>query len=742
MGAKMSMIIQSLDLARINEPDFKEDSVREAIIMPILTALGYSESASADFQIIRSVKLLDSWVHTGSRQIELPPIFPDYLLKQNGKNLLILEAKSPAANIHKGKSIHQAFFYAIHPEVNVGYFALCNGHYLTIFNRSRELLESISLAEIGNHWQRVQKYFTPKPLALVTVSSEQLKDYLQLNQPLPNIHVTKRSMKRHFGVHPYFTRQSWNVVSDYIRRFSEPDDLILDPFGGSGITVVEAMMLDRRAIQIDLNPLCKLIVEGLTIPVEMQELINEIERIKNAFTKQIEKLNSMSLSEVDAVLVKFYPKDLPLPKGSDVASVRGLFSRRQWVELALLKKLILATKKKPLRKSLLVSFSATVNKINLTYHSSSQPNSGDSGPMRYYRYRIAPDPLTLDILKTFVGKADRLVKGKLELRDKITTQTIDRLQVIQGDATRLTMVKTETVDYIYTDPPYGKKIPYLDLSVMWNSWLDLAVTDDDFAREAIEGGTHFKKREEYGDLIIASLKEMYRVLKWNRWMSFVFQHHDPYFWDLIVINAEKIGFEYVGMVRQDNGQTSFKKRQNPFRVLSGQMIINFKKVQNPISRQTVELGTDFKVLLLNHIESIIAKHQGATIEELYGDLITVGIEFGYLDWLHRNEETLLDVINQGYEFNSETKKYNLKPSQTFKTHIPTESRVRYFIVNCLIKHHRNHQFPTFEMIVGEVMPYLKNGITPTDQTVLKVLEEVADPNGRDGWQIKGDNRLI
>jgi hypothetical protein len=79
-------------------------------------------------------------------------------------------------------------------------------------------------------------------------------------------------------------------------------------------------------------------------------------------------------------------------------------------------------------------------------------------------------------------------------------------------------------------------------------------------------------------LIAKSIKEMYRVLKFNRWMSFVFAHKDPAYWHLIVEVAEKAGFEYAGVVKQNNGQTSFKKRQNPFTVLSGQLIINFRKV--------------------------------------------------------------------------------------------------------------------------------------------------------------------
>src|SRR5690606_29024671 len=109
---------------------------------------------------------------------------------------------------------------------------------------------------------------------------------------------------------------------------------------------------------------------------------------------------------------------------------------------------------------------------------------------------------------------------------------------------------------IYTDPPYGSKIQYLDLSIMWNSWLDLEVTEQDYELEAIEGGEHNKTREDYSELLTESINEMFRVLKFNRWMSFVFAHKDPAYWHLIVEAAEKAGFEFAGATKQPNGQTS------------------------------------------------------------------------------------------------------------------------------------------------------------------------------------------
>jgi hypothetical protein len=99
-------------------------------------------------------------------------------------------------------------------------------------------------------------------------------------------------------------------------------------------------------------------------------------------------------------------------------------------------------------------------------------------------------------------------------------------------------------------------------------------------------------------LLAKSIEEMYRVLKLNRWMSFVFAHKDPAYWHLIVETAEKAGFEYMGAVKQSNGKTTFKKRQNPFTVLSGQLIINFKKTENPKSIMKMDLGADVTGIIM------------------------------------------------------------------------------------------------------------------------------------------------
>src|SRR5262249_17715144 len=144
-----------------------------------------------------------------------------------------------------------------------------------------------------------------------------------------------------------------------------------------------------------------------------------------------------------------------------------------------------------------------------------------------------------------------------------------------------------------------------------------------------------KTKEQYSGLISESIKEMYRVLKFDRWMSFVFAHKDPAYWHMIVETAEAAGFEYAGAVQQNSGQATFKKRQNPFTVLRGQLIINFKKVKNPKAIMKVSLGADIADIVIQSIEGIIAKNHGATIEEINDELIIKGLELGFLDILSK-----------------------------------------------------------------------------------------------------------
>lgn len=737
-------LFQDFDFALLDHPDFKEDSVRERLILPILYLLGYSDDGLN--RIIRSRSLHHPFVKIGSqtRQITL---IPDYLLLVENRPAWIWDAKSPTVPIHEGESVEQAYSYAIHPDIRTNLFALCNGHEFITFqiDQANPILY-FHLSEWGVHWEKLYAKLAPSAFKLkprpiqmpVTVSDFRYDDIKPLTEI---VDLQKQSAKRHFGVHPYFTRQVWNVVQEYIKNFTQPGDTVLDPFGGTGVTFVEALILGRKGIHVDINPLSIFMVEKLIEPVDMNELALAYERIQREFAAHVPQ----TPAEVEQALATYpYPKDIPLPKGSDVPTLDALFAPQQLAQLAYLKHLIMQVEDSGVRGTLLLMFSGLLNKINLTFHASAKrtPGQGDSGIMRYYRYRIAPAPAFLDVAKYFDHRYRKVVAGKKDFAALTPEGTLQNGKIIKGSATELAYIPDRSIDYIYTDPPYGAKIQYLDLSILFNAWLDLPVTPEDYELEAIEGGTLEKDRQNYADLLTRSLEEMYRVLKFERWMSFVFAHKDPAYWHLIVETAEKIGFEYKGAVRQLNDKTSYKKRQNPFTVLSGQLIINFKKVKSPKAIMRLELGTNIANIIIETIEGVIAQNHGATLEEINDELIIKGLELGFLDILSQQYQDITPFLSDHFSYDDKTQKYNIRPNTSFKSRIDVRVRIRYFLISYLRRMEIQNYRPTFDEIILNIMPLLKNGVTPEEQTILNVLESIAERNKHDDrWELQKNGQL-
>ena len=101
---------------------------------------------------------------------------------------------------------------------------------------------------------------------------------------------------------------------------------MLDPFGGSGITAVEALMNNRRAITIDINPMSVFIIESLIAPVPQKALSEAFQKLKEAYQKK----EPNTKEEIQKALKKYEgPKVISLPKGSDVETTDKLFSDKQ-----------------------------------------------------------------------------------------------------------------------------------------------------------------------------------------------------------------------------------------------------------------------------------------------------------------------------------------------------------------------------------------------------------------------------
>src|SRR5271169_3302988 len=126
---------------------------------------------------------------------------------------------------------------------------------------------------------------------------------------LEAIPAARQDDARHYGVHPYFTRRPANVVRAYIERYSSIGDTVLDPFGGTGVTAVEAFLLGRSAIQNDLNPFANFIARNIadtTLP-STASLRQAFERVEQICSREVHAI------EKDEAVAKQWLQKLPLP---------------------------------------------------------------------------------------------------------------------------------------------------------------------------------------------------------------------------------------------------------------------------------------------------------------------------------------------------------------------------------------------------------------------------------------------
>ncbi len=125
-------MFSDFDFQQLYSPDFKEDSVREVLILPIIKRLGYNHT-----QVVRSKSLQHPFLKIGSKKRPVN-LVPDYLFKIEDSYAWVLDAKAPTENITSGDNIEQIFSYAIHPEVRTKFFALCNGREFILFRQDEE----------------------------------------------------------------------------------------------------------------------------------------------------------------------------------------------------------------------------------------------------------------------------------------------------------------------------------------------------------------------------------------------------------------------------------------------------------------------------------------------------------------------------------------------------------------------------------------------------------------------------
>ncbi len=493
-----------------------------------------------------------------------------------------------------------------------------------------------------------------------------------INNPI----IPHKGKAWHNKSHPYFTKQASNVVAQYIEHYSNVGDTICDPYGGTGVTAIEALRLKRKVIIMDINPLACFIMEQTCKKINLNDFANEFSNLEKIVAPQINEYYKLTDNEVNKLPITYwYPKNIRLPLNSDAEFrfVENLYTHRQLLSYSLLYHEISKISDIEMRYFMRYVFSSTMSKVNLTYMPSERNGKqvGGGGPAIFGKYRYWKPKIEreLHVWENFTAKYEYIRKGKEKWQELIHDIDVNaNLQVVHGSALEISKyIPHNSVDYIYTDPPYGGNIAYLDLSTMWNAWLFPEIFENKEINklkqdEVIEGGDLNKTDKEYSDLFAKSFEEMGKVLKKDKWLSCVFAHKRLEYWNVIINSCEENGMEFKGSVYQPTNNSSMHWKQNPANVLCSQRIANFNKTFQKAYREPPD---NLKKFIINEIERECIEKRGASIDQIYQrvleellrtDSINKAKKSGYL-----RLETLIDNDNL-LLFEPETNLFSLASS--------------------------------------------------------------------------------
>jgi 16S rRNA G966 N2-methylase RsmD len=184
-----------------------------------------------------------------------------------------------------------------------------------------------------------------------------------------------------------------------------------------------------------------------------------------------------------------------------------------------------------------------------------------------------------------------------------------------------------SVDYVFTDPPFGDYIPYAEINQISEAWLG---KNTDRRQEIIVSPSQNKGISDYGVMMAAVFKEIGRVLKLNGTATVVFHSAKASVWHALTHAFTASGFSVRASSILDKVQTSFKQTASGVSVKGDPMLLLDRSAfrqQNSHSRLSNSSEQIIQQLLVHANNGTLDKKERTT-ERLYSRYVSNCLEGG------------------------------------------------------------------------------------------------------------------
>ncbi len=514
-------------------------------------------------------------------------------------------------------------------------------------------------------------------------------------------------------MHKYWGKKPSNNLKCLIEKYSKEGDTVFDPFSGYGVFCCEAFILNRNIISNDLNPIANFLNEQLLekdvnltiLEKQWKKIKSEFEPYNNKWFEWNLEGNSVQLisilrnkndipikakykcngdrkaTEIDLPpdkvkeyieyenkfeITDWYPQH-KLIQNSRISAKEGmtvadLFTKRTLACHARLLALIEKYSKGKEKDILKVAF--TANLANCSKLVPPIKSRGAMAPGAWMTgFYVGETYLENNVLRYFENRLSKVIKGKRDYLNQLgnngefnfnPTQNNNSFTILNDDAKSLS-VKSETVDYVFTDPPYGDAVPYFEQSVIWNSWMNFV---PQYESEIVisDSKQRQKNTSNFEEDINMAFSEIRRVLKPKKYFSLTYHSLSGLEWKAITNACIRNGFELVDF--QWLVQKSFTPRQlNRLKSIKGDVLVTFKKCELP---KELNLAPDSEVIQI-FVNSITSWLEKETLDT--NEIFLRIMKMVFSDKILIGEVDLLKLLTENFEF-SETQKWLLHDELT------------------------------------------------------------------------------
>jgi len=377
---------------------------------------------------------------------------------------------------------------------------------------------------------------------------------------------------------------------------------------------------ERATVEILDHVVGKPIIQTKQIPIFISYIIGNKLYRKKPTKKDIETIRTLD----DLVIPYWYPTE-PLPIGDKtrepirigITNVHHFYTKRNLWVLSSIYNHCISVKERRLRHFLQLFFSSLYSRSHRMnrYMPNHNRHVGPLSGTLYFPHFQAE----INIIE--------IAKGKINSFSKIKLSRINAIVSLQS-STSLSHILDNTVDYIFTDPPFGSNIMYSELNYIWEKWFKVTTNNKN---EAIINDSQNKSLYEYKDLMTRFFRECYRVIKPNRWITVVFHNSKASIWNAIQDSISKAGF-IVAQVAVLDKQKGTTKQLTYAGTVKNDLVINAYKPKKEFEEHFLHLAgegleKDFVEEHLDHLPVEINIER--TEQMLYSKMLAHYIQRGY-----------------------------------------------------------------------------------------------------------------